>query len=115
MVPWRKERILDFTSGAETVPGRSVAVQPELPADSLGRHRDDGLAALATGLARERHFRHLPAPASEVLQRLRVFPACQGRPLLLQLPGGAVPRSEEHTSELQSPMYLVCRLLLEKK
>src|SRR5437762_8469845 len=27
----------------------------------------------------------------------------------------AVDRSEEHTSELQSPMYLVCRLLLEKK
>src|SRR5437879_7375420 len=27
----------------------------------------------------------------------------------------AVSRSEEHTSELQSPMYLVCRLLLEKK
>src|SRR5437764_1004202 len=26
-----------------------------------------------------------------------------------------VSRSEEHTSELQSPMYLVCRLLLEKK
>src|SRR5437764_2302323 len=25
------------------------------------------------------------------------------------------PRSEEHTSELQSPMYVVCRLLLEKK
>src|ERR1017187_8809161 len=24
-------------------------------------------------------------------------------------------RSEEHTSELQSPMYVVCRLLLEKK
>src|SRR6476469_10048392 len=32
-------------------------------------------------------------------------------------PGSAPPggRSEEHTSELQSPMYLVCRLLLEKK
>src|ERR1017187_10730315 len=26
--------------------------------------------------------------------------------------GGQLPRSEEHTSELQSPMYLVCRLLL---
>src|SRR6202522_657981 len=25
------------------------------------------------------------------------------------------PRSEEHTSELQSPIHLVCRLLLEKK
>src|SRR5437764_10929678 len=28
---------------------------------------------------------------------------------------GEEVRSEEHTSELQSPMYLVCRLLLEKK
>src|SRR6476620_12737985 len=27
----------------------------------------------------------------------------------------AQPRSEEHTSELQSRQYLVCRLLLEKK
>src|SRR3712207_7115443 len=27
----------------------------------------------------------------------------------------ASPRSEEHTSELQSRQYLVCRLLLEKK
>src|SRR3712207_8135380 len=27
----------------------------------------------------------------------------------------AMPRSEEHTSELQSRQYLVCRLLLEKK
>src|SRR5256885_3181957 len=26
-----------------------------------------------------------------------------------------IPRSEEHTSELQSPCNLVCRLLLEKK
>src|SRR5437764_10601013 len=29
--------------------------------------------------------------------------------------GPLLSRSEEHTSELQSPMYLVCRLLLEKK
>src|SRR2546426_2905983 len=29
--------------------------------------------------------------------------------------GLGVPRSEEHTSELQSPCNLVCRLLLEKK
>src|SRR5687768_18091102 len=28
---------------------------------------------------------------------------------------GAIPRSEEHTSELQSRLHLVCRLLLEKK
>src|SRR5947208_8584950 len=30
-------------------------------------------------------------------------------------PGFARTRSEEHTSELQSPDHLVCRLLLEKK
>src|SRR2546423_8363528 len=29
--------------------------------------------------------------------------------------GARCPRSEEHTSELQSLAYLVCRLLLEKK
>src|SRR5437879_11660645 len=45
-----------------------------------------------------------------------------GRASLLGIPTESVPldlvndvRSEEHTSELQSPMYLVCRLLLEIK
>src|SRR5256885_5149036 len=32
-----------------------------------------------------------------------------------RLPRGGPGRSEEHTSELQSPCNLVCRLLLEKK
>src|SRR5690348_17533296 len=32
---------------------------------------------------------------------------------VIQMPRGL--RSEEHTSELQSPVHLVCRLLLEKK
>src|SRR5262245_63707650 len=32
-----------------------------------------------------------------------------------QLDGAQQPRSEEHTSELQSLRHLVCRLLLEKK
>src|SRR2546426_11940742 len=35
--------------------------------------------------------------------------------LLVQPAQHRVPRSEEHTSELQSPCNLVCRLLLEKK
>src|SRR5258707_8690702 len=39
---------------------------------------------------------HRPAPASAI-------------------PGASAQRSEEHTSELQSRQYLVCRLLLEKK
>src|SRR2546425_4324865 len=40
----------------------------------------------------------------------RARPAAQGAGR-----AAAAPRSEEHTSELQSLAYLVCRLLLEKK
>src|SRR5256885_5732003 len=36
------------------------------------------------------------------------------RDISFDIPDGAVFRSEEHTSELQSPCNLVCRLLLEK-
>src|SRR3712207_7375417 len=36
-------------------------------------------------------------------------------PLDVSRGSGTDPRSEEHTSELQSRQYLVCRLLLEKK
>src|SRR3712207_8562266 len=49
------------------------------------------------------------------------FPRAARRPLGRRRPGGRrlavrlVRRSEEHTSELQSRQYLVCRLLLEKK
>src|SRR2546426_8601678 len=42
---------------------------------------------------------------------LDLLPLDPERDLLAQLAG----RSEEHTSELQSPCNLVCRLLLEKK
>src|SRR3712207_8303829 len=41
----------------------------------------------------------------------RALPRVRGRALRLRLQR----RSEEHTSELQSRQYLVCRLLLEKK
>src|SRR5438445_8938797 len=40
---------------------------------------------------------------------------CRSAPRLEAAPRQARARSEEHTSELQSRQYLVCRLLLEKK
>src|SRR5260370_26735657 len=40
--------------------------------------------------------------------------AVQFSPDLASSPAKGVPRSEEHTSELQSHLNLVCRLLLEK-
>src|SRR5207248_8542167 len=47
---------------------------------------------------------------SKVPATPRIRPRCSGVPVYVQ-----VDRSEEHTSELQSPYDLVCRLLLEKK
>src|SRR2546422_5955146 len=47
-----------------------------------------------------------------------VFLGCKwaGKQMMQQKTGGViVNRSEEHTSELQSRLHLVCRLLLEKK
>src|SRR5256885_4037457 len=41
--------------------------------------------------------------------------AGNGAPIALARVQGSPARSEEHTSELQSPCNLVCRLLLEKK
>src|SRR6195256_5520207 len=52
------------------------------------------------------------------LFRSWLVPALGGDALYLDLQievERVTARSEEHTSELQSPMYLVCRLLLEKK
>src|SRR4051794_10312406 len=45
------------------------------------------------------------APDPSVTPEIQAAPPVQAAP----------PRSEEHTSELQSPVHLVCRLLLEKK
>src|SRR3712207_8915460 len=56
-------------------------------------------------LARDRVV--VPPAGQGVLDRLRQQRHAE--------PAGPSPRSEEHTSELQSRQYLVCRLLLEKK
>src|SRR2546426_7445032 len=49
---------------------------------------------------------------AELLRRLGVAPHARDA---FVLASGPATRSEEHTSELQSPCNLVCRLLLEKK
>src|SRR3712207_7069027 len=59
-------------------------------------------------------------PADPVSTNHKPSPPCSREdsscPNLAQVSASAVgPRSEEHTSELQSRQYLVCRLLLEKK
>src|SRR5256885_13229384 len=71
-------------------------------------------------------FRSHGIHTAEILTHPSLVPPIQSDTHLLR--GGAIPydkvaaydahrrvRSEEHTSELQSPCNLVCRLLLEKK
>src|SRR6266550_5980689 len=52
---------------------------------------------------------------SRVRRQWRSHRAGPGRGRLADAPGPPAARSEEHTSELQSRLHLVCRLLLEKK
>src|SRR5438876_7323561 len=64
------------------------------------------------------HTQNLPLSLWPVLVGLGCFLAAGGGiPGLQKSLAGVVSgvRSEEHTSELQSPVHLVCRLLLEKK
>src|SRR3712207_8335428 len=79
------------------------------PYTTLFRSRLDRRDALGVGVARDPQDR-LVEP---LLRRAQLGVAVElvDRPLV----AGHVPRSEEHTSELQSRQYLVCRLLLEKK
>src|SRR2546429_6980295 len=56
-------------------------------------------------------FRSGPSPSAN-----RVIAPANSRPSSSKLPPrGTCTRSEEHTSELQSRLHLVCRLLLEQK
>src|SRR5687768_17805936 len=52
---------------------------------------------------------------SEAVSRVMAGRAWTGAAHRCAAPVQARPRSEEHTSELQSRLHLVCRLLLEKK
>src|SRR2546425_2844980 len=68
--------------------------------------------------AHKRRRQKIGARLSQVLQLSEQTwrrPACCVDSAITELQGGNVWRSEEHTSELQSLAYLVCRLLLEKK
>src|SRR2546425_7893692 len=61
-------------------------------------------------------FRSSPAAAPTSRNSRRVMPSVTGDMRTSDAEGSeAERRSEEHTSELQSLAYLVCRLLLEKK
>src|SRR5260370_22886421 len=75
------------------------------PYTTLFRSRDRLVKALLRDIARDRQTRG---------ERF-VFAAKRAVELAQEIGSPRVCRSEEHTSELQSHLNLVCRLLLEKK
>src|SRR3989441_4265313 len=82
------------------------------PCDSKGSECQCGIHTAEAASAQrsrktERAAKEKPTPISHFF----LAPAAPGTPTRPPRPG----RSEEHTSELQSLAYLVCRLLLEKK
>src|SRR2546425_9723647 len=77
---------------------------------SVGDSRWPGTSAGGTA-ARRRQF---GSPAAGARGPARRIARGDGR-ATCDVPGARRLRSEEHTSELQSLAYLVCRLLLEKK
>src|SRR3712207_8882890 len=85
------------------------------PYTTLFRSRS-GLVRLLTAL--EILLELAPRQAIYDALSLHPRPSCLGDPVLREAQSClvvGVGRSEEHTSELQSRQYLVCRLLLEKK
>src|SRR3712207_7879203 len=56
-----------------------------------------------------------PAARLSMAAYIGVLPSAASAAARSSRPSSSIPRSEEHTSELQSRQYLVCRLLLEKK
>src|SRR2546425_6857233 len=70
-------------------------------------------SASATTLEARAAIRYLPDAMSVVEDRLVSIEGLVEPPDAVPAPDST--RSEEHTSELQSLAYLVCRLLLEKK
>src|SRR5690348_12607361 len=77
----------------------------EPPAELLELARGKGVAVIRTRLKTAEFYRRLKPFLDEAFA-----PATTVHASLAD-----VFRSEEHTSELQSPVHLVCRLLLEKK
>src|SRR5256885_12491600 len=90
------------------------------PYTTLFRSHDlRSLPPHALALARRRQRRHQRHAEDRRSLQAHVGPPRRaqgdGRAEGVDLVGWAKARSEEHTSELQSPCNLVCRLLLEKK
>src|SRR3712207_7117667 len=83
-----------------------------LEAEARGEPEPCPLPSRGPALRRQAHGRVCPEPRTRYLNEVSCSTPTGPRACMRPV---AMPRSEEHTSELQLRQYLVCRLLLEKK
>src|SRR3712207_7257563 len=87
---------------------------PPFPYPPLFESREDTLQKVPSALLADSATTATTADSVSTLRIVPVTTLAEGdEPVVLASHGPL--RSEEHTSELQSRQYLVCRLLLEKK
>src|SRR5256714_5747604 len=92
-----------------------LSLHAALPIPRVPSRREDRRPALDVSL-RHLHVHGEPRGRARHKRPLRTLFGAPARRLPTHGPPlGRAERSEEHTSELQSLAYLVCRLLLEKK
>src|SRR5258708_39108734 len=91
-----RRRLVFFFNDTATTEIYTLSLHDALPISSQERYRGNFVGTP-------------PNPVSA-----RVIHECMATVASLKANGIHVVRSEEHTSELQSPDHLVCRLLLEK-
>src|SRR5690625_275911 len=96
----------------------NIPVEPieiaNTPANAFGpTATTNKMAKIISGKARIPDKIHFPV--EEIILSLVIFLAAKNPSGIAIIAAISDPRSEEHTSELQSRGHLVCRLLLEKK
>src|SRR3712207_5362025 len=96
------ERLLD-----QDLSGANFTTNGQILSSVLKKEREGGYLG--------RDVQVIPHVVGEIKLKLRELAVKSNADVIFVEVGGTVGRSEEHTSELQSRQYLVCRLLLEKK
>src|SRR5690242_20847868 len=89
-----------------------MAREPMAPSQEPSRSGASNFSASSMGADKSASVKSAISPRASSIPRRTLNPLPRLRPLEIRRSSG---RSEEHTSELQSHVNLVCRLLLEKK
>src|SRR5690348_17581275 len=101
-MPSNDERWLDAEAGP--------VVRPYALTQGRTRHTGESFDLVATVMATQTA---ITDPGSLAPEHISVLQLARAPTTVADIASDV--RSEEHTSELQSPVHLVCRLLLEKK